>query len=68
MSYVKRKGLIEMKDKILRAITKYLYPYLIEEIKADYSYNKLASALKKDKTLKNKLNKLTTVTLQRTIS
>lgn len=57
-----------MKDKILRAIAKYLYPYLIEEIKADYSYNKLASALKKDKTLKNKLNKLTTVTLQRTIS
>lgn len=59
---------MKVKDKIKRAIAKSLYPYLMEEIKADYSYDKLSSTLKNDKAFQDKLNKLTTVTLQRTIS
>lgn len=59
---------MKIKDKIKRAIAKSLYPYLMEEIRADYSYDKLAYAVKNDKTFQDKLNKLTTITLQRTVS
>lgn len=55
-----------MKDKIKRAIAKSLCPYLREEMKADYSYDKFSKAIKEDKDFQDKLNELMRVNLQRT--
>lgn len=50
-----------MNEKIIRAIVNFLYLYLIEKIKTDYSYDKFASEINNDDAFHDKINDLMTI-------
>lgn len=48
----------KMREKLLKAIAKRLYPYIMEQIKNDYSYVKMVKQLQNDKLFQDSVEKI----------